>query len=204
VSWTKSILKKLMERPVGPAPTYTSIQLLRTILYLGREGEAGRKKLSEILGLGEGAVRNIVKRLRKLGLIEVGRRGCYLTEEGRKFYRELSKVLRDVGEIEMRFPWTHPHNYVVLVKNRANRLKKGLEQRDAAIRGGADAVMIITFLDGELHMPGVSNLSRERPDFAEKILKTLNPREGDVIIIAGGESISGAGHGALAAAQTLL
>jgi len=93
---------------------------------------------------------------------------------------------------------------VVILKRRSQNVKKGLEQRDAAIRAGAEAALVMTYLNNILHMPGVSILSEERPAFASQIIEKVKPDQSDVIIIAGAKEDRKAKYGALAAAQTLL
>jgi hypothetical protein len=92
----------------------------------------------------------------------------------------------------------------LIVHDAVGRVSRGLEQRDEAVRAGAKALMILAYQGGRLLMPGVSDLSAERPDFASHLLEELRPVDGDVILIAGGDSLAEARRGALAAALTLL
>lgn len=200
----KKALEELAKPQPGPAPTFTPTQLLELILYLGEKGVVGRKRLSTGLGVGEGAVRNMLSRLKRAGLVEADKSGCSLTREGRCLYVRLAKTLINFGSPGFQLPWEHLYNHVVIVRGKASSVRRGLEQRDAAIRAGADAVMVITYQDGRLLMPGVSNLSEERPEFASQLLESINLRNGDVVIIAGARSPRAARHGAVAAAQTLL
>ena len=198
------LLQRLAEKQPGPLPTFTSTQILGVIMYLGRAGRVGRKRLSMELGIGEGAIRNILGRLRASGLVEVEKGGCRLSPEGRRLYSAFSEILIEVGDPEVKLPWEYPHNYMIIVKGRAGRVRRGLEQRDAAIRAGAEAVMILTYHNGSLYMPGVVNLSDERPGFSSQVIGKARPEEGDVIIISGAWSLVDARNGAIAAAQTLL
>lgn len=204
MSEVRSLLERLAEKQPGPLPTFTSIQILSLILYLGEVGVAGRKKISRSLGIGEGAVRNILNRLRDAGLLETIRQGCRLSRGGLRLYRQLTRTLVELGSLDIKLPWEYPENYGLKVREKASMLRKGLEQRDAAIRAGAEAVIILTYVDGSLHMPSISNLSKEKPDFAAEVIDAVKPEEGDVIIITGGWRLVDARNGALAAAQTLL
>jgi Mn-dependent DtxR family transcriptional regulator len=197
-------LEKLVEGQPGPAPSFTSTHLLELLLYLGREAPVGRKKLSLTLKIGEGVVRSMLSRLVKAKIVNVTNEGCMLTSKGLKIYKQISSILIEVGELDIEIPWDQPCNYAVVLKKRSHLVKKGLEQRDAAIRAGAEAALVMTYLDNELHMPGVSILSEERPDFASQIIEKIKPEENDVIIIAGAKEYKKAKYGALAAAQTLL
>jgi len=197
-------LEKLAEGQPGPTPSFTSINLLELILYLGKESPVGRKRLSSKLELGEGVVRNMLSRLEKAGIIKITKEGCVLTPEGLRMYEEISSVLIEKGQVDIPIPWSHPYNYVIVLKKRSHLVRIGLEQRDAAVRAGAEGAIVMTYVNNELHMPGVSILSIERPDFASQVIEKVRPEEGDVIIIAGAKDYRRAKYGALAAAQTIL
>ncbi|HDD56689.1 MAG TPA: DUF4443 domain-containing protein [Nitrososphaeria archaeon] len=201
----KKALERLTRRQPGPLPSFTRTQFMDLIMVIGRSGTIGRKRLSKLMGLGEGAVRTMLMRLKDDGLIEVvGKEGCKLTQRGKRIYRELERLIKDVGELKLELPWNHPSNYTIIVKNRANLVKRGLEQRDEAIRAGAKAAIILTYKDDKLMMPGVTNLMAEHPRFASSIIEVVKPENGDVIIIVGADDPLSARHGALAAAETLL
>jgi len=201
----KRILESLSARAPGPQPTFQSFQLLDALLTIRKDAPIGRKKLSEQLGLGEGVVRTILQRLRSGSLILVaGRGGCVLSEKGEALVSELEEKLKDIGSIKLRLPWSCRENYALIVKGAAHLVRRGLEQRDEAIRAGAKALMVLTCTDGRIMMPGVSNLTSEKPDFALQLMRELEPEDGDVILIAGGDHLVEARWGALAAAQTLL
>lgn len=146
----------------------------------------------------------MLSRLVKARIVNVTNEGCVLTSKGIEIYKQISSMLTEVGELDVEIPWDQPYNYVVVLKKRSHLVKKGLEQRDAAIRAGAEAALVMTYLDNELHMPGVSILTEERPHFASQIIKKIKPEENDVIIIAGAKEYKKAKYGALAAAQTLM
>jgi hypothetical protein len=84
-------------------------------------------------------------------------------------------------------------------------VKSGIEQRDAAVRAGADGAVTLVVKHGELIMPPAAD-SKMRPkaDNAKKIQETFQPQESDAIIIAGANSEQNAEEGARAAAWTLL
>ncbi|RLF98167.1 MAG: hypothetical protein DRN49_06320 [Thaumarchaeota archaeon] len=201
----KQLLESLSSTSIGPQPSFQSFQILDALLIIDREAPIGRKKLSEKLGLGEGAVRTLLQKLRSQSLIDVrGKGGCVLSEKGRMLISELKSKLIIVGSLDIDLPWVYPENYAVIVKNSASRVRKGLEQRDEAIRAGAKALLVLSYLDERLLMPNVSDLTSERPEFAARIIELLKPGNGDVILIAGGDTELEARRGALAAAQTLL
>lgn len=201
----RSLLDALSKREPGPQPTFQKFEFIDLLLILDEEKLIGRKKLSERLGLGEGVVRTMLQRLKSKSLIEVyGKGGCSLSKKGVKLVNELKENIRAIGPIEANFPWQYSSNYALIVKNVGEKIKKGLEQRDEAIKAGARALMILTYRNGKLLMPGVSDLTSEQPDFALQLIRIVKPEHGDVILIAAGESLLEARKGALAAAQTFL
>ncbi len=201
----KRVLKLLASRSIGPQPSFQSFHLLEALLIIRREMPIGRKKLAELLGLGEGVVRTLIQRLRAGSLVTViGRGGCTLSGKGEELLHWLEKRLRDIGPVRSGLPWSYPASYALIIRGSAGGVARGLEQRDEAIRAGAKALMVLTYRDERLLMPGVSDLSMEEPDFASQLIRELRPEDGDVILIAGGDSLAEARRGALAAAWTLL
>ncbi|MCD6313011.1 MAG: DUF4443 domain-containing protein [Thaumarchaeota archaeon] len=201
----KQLLESLAAKPLGPQPTFQSIQFLEALLTINKEAPIGRKRLSEKLSLGEGAVRTLLQRLKSESLIEViGKGGCVLSEKGKALISELKGKLKDIGSTRLKLPWSYPENYVIIVKGAAHLVRRGLEQRDEAIKAGAKALLVLTYVDGRLLMPGISDITLEKPDFALQLIKELKPENGDVILIAGASHPIEAKRGALAAAQTLL
>jgi ABC-type ATPase involved in cell division len=92
-----------------------------------------------------------------------------------------------------------------LVKNSGNKIGSGIEQRDAAIMGGAKRAIAIVSRKGRLVIDSVSgNIENEFPNAASKILKNLKPQDNDVVIIASAETIMKAKRGAFAAAWILI
>ncbi len=202
----KEILESLSaSQAQGPQPSFQSFQLLDALLTIDREAPIGRKKLSEKLGVGEGTVRTMLQRLKAESLVEVkGKGGCALSEKGKRLISELRERLVEVGSLSLRLPWDYPENYALIVRGASSKVRRGIEQRDEAIKAGAKALLVLSYQDGRLLMPGVADLTAEKPEFASELIDKLKPREGDIILIAGASSLPEARRGALAAAQTLL
>ncbi|MCS6770049.1 MAG: hypothetical protein NZ570_06410 [Candidatus Caldarchaeum sp.] len=188
----------------GPSPAFTAIQLIYAVILIGSSAVMGRKRLTSQLGLGEGTVRTMLARLVSWELAFSTREGLRLTQKGVDLYQFLTKTITELKRVEFEMPWTAPHNYGVVVKDAADRVSTGVEERDEAVRNGASAAMVLTYLADGLHMPRVSNLSVERPDFAEKVIKFFTPSENDVILITGADDEAKARYSALAAAVKLV
>lgn len=194
-------LKRLVTPDLaGPVPAFTLTHVVRALQIIGERSGIGRKRLSELLGIGEGSVRTLLQRLQDARLVQTTREGCRLTGEGERLHRLLRERISPPTETKLRGVWEYPYTLAVVVRRRAEAIRRGIEQRDAAIREGADAAMTLIYRGGELLMPGVSNVSREHPRFAAELTERLSPGEGDVIILVGAKRRDRAERGAVAAA----
>jgi predicted transcriptional regulator len=201
----KNFLEKVVsEKAIGPAPTFSILHVLRAI-ELVSEKPVGRGKLAKSLGVGEGAVRTIIGRLKKAGIISTSKAGCQLTVNGLKLFEEYKKIFGKRAKIDEAKLMPAPFNAALLAKNCGDKVKFGIEQRDAAVRVGAKGATTIIFKNGRLIIPSVcDDLLRDYPKIAEKLITLLQPEENDVIIVAGADSLELAEYGAAAAAWTLL
>jgi hypothetical protein len=199
------VLKELAaEKAAGPRPSFTQLDLARAIEIIGTEN-IGRNKLSERLSLGEGTTRTLIDRLLDTQLIEISRSGCELTANGHSILSELNQRLGTRTIVSRSSVTVGTHNFGILVKGAANRVKSGIEQRDAAVRAGADGAITLVVRQGKLVMPSAAELVKRRQEnIAKKIQEEFQPRENDVIIIAGANSQQDAEQGARAAAWTLI
>jgi DNA-binding MarR family transcriptional regulator len=183
----------------GRTPEFTPAHVL-IALRLIREKSPGRKQLSADLFLGEGTVRNMLRRLADEGLLSSTRRGVRLTEEGEGLLEELTHSIRG-----MPVPRTHltvgEYNHAVLVKGGAQKVRLGVEQRDQALFSGASGATTMVFEDGWLKIPALPD-AVEKP-LVESIL-TLGPDDGDAVIIGTADSMFYAELGAYAAGLELL
>ena len=174
-------------------------------LELMAEKPIGRTKLAEKLNVGEGAIRTIVSRLKDAGLIVTSKEGCNLTDKGLSLWKRIEEVFPQRLEVERTSLTNSEYNYAFLVKNRGHKVKSGIDQRDAAIMGGARRAVAIVSRNGHLIIESVSNsIEKDFPEASNKILKDLKPGDNDVIIIAGADNRLKAKRGAFAASWVLL
>ena len=204
-----SQFKKFIESlasPKGPGPSTTfSMFHIFYALELMAEKPIGRTKLAEKLNVGEGAIRTIISRLKDAGLIVTSKEGCNLTDKGFSVWKRFEEVFPKRIKIEKTPLTTSEYNYAFLVKNRGHKVKSGIDQRDAAIMGGARRAVAIVSKNGHLIIESVSNsIEKDFPEAANKILKDLKPEDNDVIIIAGADDPLKAKRGAFAASWVLL
>lgn len=189
----------------GRAPSFIEVHVIKALETISAKKGVGRTKLSEILGLGEGATRTLLKHLKNEGLIEVSRYGIALSKFGETVFSNLKS--RISGEIEIpKSPLTvGSFNVAVLVRNAATLVRYGVEQRDAAIKVGALGATTLVFSHNKLIMPGVDEdiFQNIRP-IHNLLVSQLKPKENDVIIIGSGNKRREAEFGAKAAAFELL
>ncbi|MEM3956391.1 MAG: DUF4443 domain-containing protein [Candidatus Bathyarchaeia archaeon] len=194
-----------VKRAPGPAPSFGAFDLIRLLKLLAERGCVGRGKISEILGLGEGTVRTILERLCEAGLVTISRRGCLLTQKGMDVWSAIEEVIPKIIEWEDTELSIAPKNVAILVRGKSEKIKSGIEQRDAAISSGAKGAITIIYKNERLTIPGLNiDLKREYPEIFNKIMRLIEPKDGDVIIISGGDTVKSAEYGALAAAWSII
>jgi len=192
-------------RGAGPIPAFSILHVLKAIDLVGRAGPTSRANLSRELGIGEGVVRTLLKRLMNANLVRTSPSGCMLTEEGMALWAELNARLAVRKPLEYRATSLGEHGFAVLVRDGAKKVRLGVEQRDEAVRAGARGALILVAEGGKLKMPGVSDDVRaDYPELFEEIINAIGPSDGDAIVIAYADDPLVAEYGALAAALSLL
>ncbi|WP_048151547.1 DUF4443 domain-containing protein [Palaeococcus ferrophilus] len=165
----------------GAYPEYELEDVIAAIFAL--KETKGRKQLAEGLGLGEGSVRTLLKKLSSLGLIESKQRGHHLSDKGESV----------LGELAGKFSEPVPVSPVEGMPSRALKIHgpptfKSIDLRDEAIRAGAKGAMILRVKDGEPVFPEDGRPLRETlPELAEELMGKLNPSEGDALVISWAE-----------------
>ena len=93
-----------------------------------------------------------------------------------------------------------------MVKDAGHLVKKGIEQRDAALKAGATGACTLLLRGREFLMPmgGDEDWTLGPADSLFQDLKSLNPRAGDVVVISSAPDKVLAEQGAMAAALTLI
>lgn len=202
-------LKRFIENIVrqkapGPSTTFSMFHIFYALELMAAK-PIGRNKLAEKLNVGEGAIRTIISRLKDGGLIVTSKEGCRLTDKGADIWEKIEEIFPKRVEIERTPLTTAEYNYAFLVKNSGHKVKSGIEQRDAAIMGGARRAVVIVSKNGHLMIESVSkSIEDDFPEASNKIFKDLKPEENDVIVIAGADNPLKAKRGAFAASWVLL
>ncbi|MCW4021351.1 MAG: DUF4443 domain-containing protein [Candidatus Bathyarchaeota archaeon] len=194
-----------VEKAHGPHPSFTVYDLLKVFEIIAEKGLIGRGKLSEKLGLGEGATRTLIARLTDAKLVATSKKGCVFTKKGKEVWDEIKAVLPRKTELRRNELAFAAYNVAVLVKGRSERVAKGLEQRDAAVRAGARGAMTLVYRDNKLVLPTIStDVAKDHPKAFHQISSLLEPEENDIVVISCADQLKEAEYGALAAAWTVI
>jgi len=189
----------------GRPPHFIEAHLVRALRIIGSEGPVGRARLAKALGLGEGAVRTLLKHLENQGIIEASRAGIILTGSGKRLSSDLGCRISTVVEVPHSSLTVGAFNMALLSRNAANSVKAGIEQRDAAIKVGAQGATTLVFSQGKLVMPSVEeDVLKTAPNVRETLMSRLKPEENDVIVIGSADDKLTAEYGAIAAALETL
>jgi len=184
MSYLVNVLEKFsthsegLRRSFAPPHVYITLQLL----FKDRQS---RKSLHHGTCIGEGALRTLLNDLKKEELIDTIRAGTTLSSKGRSMMNDFHEIIGKECVIPKCTIGTEQHNFVVLLKNYSDKIKTGIEQRDAAIVYGATSVTTLQFHKGNFHLPGIFADCLSKESKIKTILKeNLTPTDGDVIIIA--------------------
>jgi hypothetical protein len=188
----------------GPRAVFSEVHVLRAMLAIGAGGAVGRGKLGRLVGLGQGEVRTLIKRMKEKELIVIEPEGCRLSKKGEREFQKLKEKIPWSSVVDAKSLGIGDKCSAVLVRGAARRVRKGIEQRDAAVRVGAAGAFTAVFTKGRFGLPGeVADCEKDGPQGLWSAARSAGPREGDALIVVGADSDESAGLGTLAAALTL-
>jgi len=189
----------------GPAPSFNEAHVVKALEIIGKCGIVGRIRLSKELGLGEGTTRTLLKHLKNEGITQSSRSGISFSEDGKKLFSDLRSKVSEGLEVPSSPLTVGPFNIAILVRDSAQAVGSGMEQRDIAIKSGASGATTLVFSGNKLSMPAcVNDISESTSSLHDEIVTKLNPNENDVIIVGCGENRKLAEIGAKMAAIKLL
>jgi predicted transcriptional regulator len=198
----QSLERLTKEKAPGPNPSFSTFHFLLAIELIA-EKPIGRNKLAHELGIGEGATRTMIRRLKDEGLTSISKAGCTLTKKGLELWDEYGSLIKKT-RIEKNELTLAEYSFAVLIKKSGHKVRTGMEQRDAAIVAGARGATTILFKKGLLVFPAVDRNLKVFPKASDQIARLLKPQEDDTIIVVSSDDLARAEHGALAAAWTLV
>ena len=147
-------------------------------------GHISRDLLRKELSLGEGSIKTLVKHLKTTDMIKTSNAGTILSEKGEKIVSQILQHIPKETIIPKSSITVGKFNYAVLVKNIANSIRSGIEQRDIAIKSGAIGATTLIFKDGKFLVPKTNfNALEEESKIQKVLMRNLRPNDNDVIII---------------------
>ncbi|NHI94437.1 MAG: DUF4443 domain-containing protein [Candidatus Lokiarchaeota archaeon] len=195
------------DKPPGPQSFFNDYHFELVLRHISENTPIGRNKLASDLGLGTGSIRSIMKALKKFELIDSDQKGHSLTDLGKKVVENLEKKIPKISfEIDLPKEISiAEYNQVLFIKNVASKIKLGMDQTIAALKIDAKGALTIILRNDKFIIPNLySDLSKEFPNFIEKIQNLFNLENNDVVVIGSGENKQQAIKGAWAAVYTLI
>jgi hypothetical protein len=138
----------------GNLPNFDRLDVLRCFKRI-KHG-ISRAALTSELGLGEGTMRAVLDSLKRKGLIVSSRQGHSLTAKGEKLRSRLAALL-ETKEVSIRgfYPARTKHTFLLKL---IRKIRLGYEQRDMAVRHGAEAALIMHY-GTRLLMPDIEDFN---------------------------------------------
>jgi len=168
----------------GAKPSFSEVHVIRTIIAL--QARTGRKKLLRKIGIGEGSMRTILKKLKNNGLIDSAKKGHALNDSGNGYLNEYMKKFSAPFKI-------HADDIVggrktgIVVHAASGKITTGLSERDMAVRTGASGAIVLKYDNKakKLTFPDEVRQVEDFPGFKNEI-ESLNIyfNSGDVLVVA--------------------
>ena len=200
------LLRPEANKAPGPSRTFGSSHVITVLLTIGEAGSIGRGALAKQAGLGDGAIRTVIKRLKEDGYVLVKPAGCTLSAKGEQAYGELKRKLPGTVRLSKTSLTLGREQVALLVKDEAKRVRSGIEQRDASILAGATGATTYTIKGSRFQIPGSSqDCEKDFPSGAwSELRRSLHPVDGDVVIVCGSDDGRKSFIAAISSALTLL
>jgi hypothetical protein len=151
-----------------------------------------RVLLCKELGLGEGAVKTLVKHMKTDDLIATTNGGTRLTSRGKAIWKALASSIPAETSLPKCTVALGKFNHAVLLKNLSYVIKSGIEQRDAAIKMNGIGATTLLYKEKKLVMPTNINQNslKKEPEIRKLLIEKLKPEQEDVIIIGSSDNDS--------------
>jgi len=169
-------------RSFGLGHVFMALYFIDDNVRMSREG------LGVNLGLGGGAVKSLVSKLRESSLISTFKGGSVLSGKGIRVINGLRSTVPTISGISVRSLSTGRKNVAAIVRGIDGRGLDPISIRDDVIRAGGTGATT-AFYDGDsIRVPGVYDDLAAISKADVNALMRLNLKRGDVVVIAGGTS----------------
>lgn len=187
----------MFENLVDRRSDYSAAHVMKALTVL-HEGISGREKLMKELGLGEATVKTLLRRLKKEKMVKAASRGHVLSRKGIMIVKAFMKNMDGPKRLGATSAAVSECNIAYLVRKKASKISRGIEQRDSAIMAGADGLTTFVSTKSGIMMP---HSGKRAPG---EISGMFRSRIGDVILVASAKDFITADIAALGAAMELL
>lgn len=185
-------LDHAVRRKGGIKPEFGRYHVYLALELLVEGRPIGRKSLSKVLGIGEGSVRTLIRRLRELGLISVDPvAGVLITSLGVKLVEAVRSRLEIIGyaDVDECSICGNCRIAAVLLRDGINDVRRTgvLRIRDLIVKKGSDGGLIVFYINSEFRLPNSKELYRlERSEPLDSLLRERNIvlKDGDCILIS--------------------
>ncbi len=176
--------------------SYTDAHIAKALILL--EKPTGREMLMKRLNLNEASARTLLRNLEKMNYVRPSSSGHVLTQKGMNFLAYIKSNVegpKNVGKTDLSISNS---TVAYLVRKKAGKIRIGIEQRDQAIRFGADGLTTIIY-NKDFFIPGMTGW--KIPSTVRSMFSVSN---NDVILMASAPSEIIADLAALNSALILL
>jgi len=191
----------------GARPAFDYIDVILALRIIGKFVFISRKKLAEELELGEGSIRTLIKKLKEFGYIKVVKSGITLTDKGNEYFKEIDNIIKS----EFFIPYEKLNNlaidkinFCLIAKHISNKVGKGIEERDVALKYNTKGLITIVYKNKNLFFADGFPLEEVYKNFTEYLKNNVKLEEGDLIMIASSSSKTKTIKGAYSALIYLL
>lgn len=177
---------------------------LLLLFILGSEKHVGRYILKAMLDLQEreGVVRSKLETLKSKGFITSNRRGSTLTKKGMEYLHSLMAAMGIImiKKLDYDCLGVGPETFGVQIRGFSLSELQLLDIRDSAVRGGAKGAILFAFQNEQLTVPSLyEDLSEIDEKLSQRLQKTFNFIDGDLLIVGFNENPWRSLEGALSA-----
>lgn len=179
-----TLQKVVSRRGSSKVLSFSAPHVLKALQILHSDKYVSRASFCKELHMGEGAVKTLILHLKEDGLADSVKSGTFLTKKGQKFADDFFKLIPNECVVPKSKIIQGKNQHAVLLRNYANEIKSGIEQRDAAILYGATGAVTILYRKSKFVFPGYEvDCLQDDAKTRFVLLKNLVPRENDVVII---------------------
>lgn len=139
--------------------------------------------LARTLGVGEGSVRTIIKRLQQQSLISIDSvGGCSLTSTGREVLAQIKKGMASSSPIDLSGMGVLDPSFALQVSLDVSA-HSILKLRDVSIKWGAEGAIVFHFSGRRIGVPSITDdLSQTSPSTYFELMSKFGLQEGDYVI----------------------